>query len=543
MSKKQSTKSMERKSIKQRITGISKKKIVSIVVLAIVMITAIIAIVINQVNTQNLKRNESATNGDESAQALTKNETEETQNDDSNGIALYASNTSQQGAEAVWAQGIGGTSNEKITSVVECSNGSYIVGGCYSSNIDLGNEISLTEKGDSDGMVIKYSSSGKVEWAKTIGGTSSDYIEAVAECSDGGYIVGGYFYSSSIDLESGVNLTREGGYNGMLIKYSSSGKLEWAKGIGGSDSVYITSVSECEDGGHIVGGYFSGRSIDLENGISLTNKSLSTSYTDGLLLKYNSSGKLEWALGIGGTDRDYIESVRECSDGGYIVGGYFYSSSIDLGNRVSLNNQGADDGMVIKYNKRGEVEWAHGIGNNSSDAINSVAETSDGCYIAGGYFLSDSIDLENRVSLLNHYGESTCEGMIIKYNSGGKVEWAKTIGGTSSDYIKSVAKCSDGGCIVGGYFESTSMDLGNEISLTRNPSSNCNGMIIKYGSDGEVEWAERIGGTYGEYIESVGECNDGGCIVGGYFKSSNIDLGNGISLTNKTGGGSTTEWL
>ena len=125
------------------------------------VLTAISAIVINQVNTQNLKRNESATNGDESAQALTKNETEETQNDDSNGIALYASNTSQQGVKAVWAKAIGGTNgSEYINSVTECNDGGYIVGGYFeSSSIDLGNGKVLNNKSSSTsysyGMIIK----------------------------------------------------------------------------------------------------------------------------------------------------------------------------------------------------------------------------------------------------------------------------------------------------------------------------------------------------------------------------------------------------
>ena len=52
------------------------------------------------------------------------------------------------------------------------------------------------------------------------------------------------------------------------------------------------------------------------------------------------------------------------------------------------NKSGSDwyDGMIIKYNATGEVEWAEGIGGTSSEEIESVAETSDGGYIVGGYF-------------------------------------------------------------------------------------------------------------------------------------------------------------
>ena len=118
-----------------------------------------------------------------------------------------------------------------------------------------------------------------------------------------------------------------------------------------------------------------------------------------MIIKYNAAGEVEWAEGIGGSNYDYIKSVAETSDGGYIVGGYFQSRSIDLGNGISLTNKGKYDGMIIKYNATGEVEWAEGIGGSNIDEITSVAGTSDGGYIVGGYFWSSSIDLGNGISL------------------------------------------------------------------------------------------------------------------------------------------------
>ena len=439
--------------------------------------------------------------------------------------------------KATWAQGIGGTDSDYINSVSETTDGGYILGGYFdSSSIDLGNGVSLTNKGSDDGMVIKYSSTGEVEWAQGIGETDDDRINSVAETSDGGYIVGGYFDASSIDLGNGVSLTNKGSIyysDGMVIKYSSTGEVEWAQGIGGTDSDYINSVSESRDGGYIVGGYFRSSSIDLGNGISLTNKGS----TDGMVIKYGSSGEVEWAKRIGGTYSDYIDSVAETTDGGYILRGYFHSSSIDLGNGVSLTNKGSisyPDGMVIKYSSTGEVEWAQGIGGTDSDYINSVSESRDGGYIVGGYFDSDSIDLGNGVSLTNKGSTGYPDGMVIKYSSTGEVEWAQGIGGTSRDYIESVSETTDGGYIVGGHFKSKSIYLGNGVILTNKGSTSYpDGMVIKYSSTGEVEWAQGIGGTDNDYINSVSETTDGGYIIGGYFCSSSIDLGNGVSLTNK----------
>ena len=433
--------------------------------------------------------------------------------------------------EAEWAQGIGGTIGDFINSVAATNDGGYIAGGYFnSSSVDLGNGVSLNNRSGSDGMIIKYNVNGEAEWARGIGGTSDDEVNSVAETDDGGYIVGGYFYSS-IDLGNKVILCTKGSRDGMIIKYNVNGEAEWARGIGGTSSDEVNSVAEISDKGYIVGGFFYSSSIDLENKINLSNNKSNSSTADGMIIKFEKTELLNSTIikaqGIGGTRDDEINSVAATSDGGYIAGGYFNSSSVDLGNEVSLNNRSGSDGMIIKHNVNGEVEWARGIGGTSNDYINSVAATSDGGYIVGGYFSSSSIDLENGVSLRT---KGTCDGMIIKYNVNGEAEWAKGIGGTSNDCINSVAETDDGGYIVGGYFYSSSIDLGNGVSLSTKGSQD--GMIIKYNVNGEAEWARGIGGTSNDYINSVAETDDGGYIVGGNFHSS-IDIGNGVSLSNK----------
>ena len=61
---------------------------------------------------------------------------------------------------------------------------------------------------------------------------------------------------------------------------------------------------------------------------------------------------------------------------------------------------------------------------------------------------------------------------VPKYDSEGKIEWAKGIYGTSMDEINSVEGCSDGGYIVVGSFSSSSIDLGNGTRLTNKGNGN-----------------------------------------------------------------------
>ena len=81
-------------------------------------------------------------------------------------------------------------------------------------------------------MIIKYNSSGEVEWARSVGGSRNEYINSGASTSDGGYIAGGYFNSSSIQVgEETLRNTRNGYSEGLIIKYDPEGEVEWAKMI------------------------------------------------------------------------------------------------------------------------------------------------------------------------------------------------------------------------------------------------------------------------------------------------------------------------
>ena len=187
-------------------------------------------------------------------------------------------------------------------------------------------------------MIIKYEPEEVpevvIKQAKGIGGDDYDYdyIYSITETSDGGYIAGGYFQSESVDLGNGVTLTNNGGYDGIIIKYDANGVVQWAKGIGGDDYDYIYSVASTSDGGYIAGGYFQSESVDLGNGVTLTNNG---GY-DGIIIKYDANGVVQWAKGIGGDDYDYIYSVASTSDGGYIAGNT-RSSVVDLGNGDNIN--------------------------------------------------------------------------------------------------------------------------------------------------------------------------------------------------------------
>ncbi|MCI9448556.1 MAG: hypothetical protein HFH36_14575, partial [Lachnospiraceae bacterium] len=477
---------------------------------------------------------------------------------------------------------VGGEGWDYITCITEMQDGGYLAGGYFqSTSVDLENGVVLNNNDGYDGMIIKYDEEGSVEWGKAIGGEDWDYITCIAETRDEGYIVGGYFKSNSIDLGNGVVLNNSGNYDGIIIKYDESGNVEWGKAVGGTYDDRITCITETQDGGYAVGGYFYSTSIDLGNEVVLNNND----NDDGMIIKYDENGNVEWGKEVGGEGWDYITCITEMQDGGYAIGGNFNSYSINLGNGVILNNKSEDDGMIIKYetieivnveikeqkkldgniieamietsdggnligksdssnlcmikyDSAWNVEWEKEIKGRYNDRINCIVETIDGGYIVVGSFYSSSIDLGNGIVLKNksmyNPAEPLSDGMIIKYSADGKVEWGKVIGGEGWDYITCITETRDGGYVVGGYFKSSSIDLGNEEVL--NNSGNYDGIIIKYDESGNVEWGKTVGGSNSDCINCIIETIDGGYIIGGYFKSNSIDLGNGVVLNNNGDG-------
>ena len=80
-----------------------------------------------------------------------------------------------------WNQTYGGTEAESCLSVVQTSDGGYILAG--STNPTNTND---------DVYLIKTDASGNSMWTKSYGGGNDDYGQSVQQTSDGGYIIAGW---------------------------------------------------------------------------------------------------------------------------------------------------------------------------------------------------------------------------------------------------------------------------------------------------------------------------------------------------------------
>jgi len=334
-----------------------------------------------------------------------------------------------------------------------------------------------------------------IQWQNTIGGDGNDLLQFIQQTSDGGYVAGGFSYSSLSGDKSEDSL---GGYDYWIIKTGVTGNLQWQNTIGGSENDYLYSLQQTMDKGYIIAGY-------SESGISGDKTENKSGESDYWVLKLDSMGIIEWQNTIGGDSIDWLYSVKQTSDGGYILGG---SSNSSAAGDKTESNLGSFDYWIVKLDSSGLIQWQNTIGGSGNDMLQSIERTSDGGYIVAGYSDSDSSGdkTENDIGYTDYW--------ILKLDSTGQIVWQNTIGGTNYDLLHSVEQTDDAGFVLGGSSSS---------SISGDKTEDAIGFedywIVKIDSSGNIQWQNTIGGTVSDRLRAVHQTSDHGYIMAGFSNS------------------------
>lgn len=188
----------------------------------------------------------------------------------------------------------------------------------------------------------------------------------------------------------------------------------WTRTYGGPDREGAHDIDRTSDGAFIVVG---------ENEPTYANN-------NAYLLKIDSDGDTLWTTDFGGDYNDDIgRSVRETTDGGFIVCGY---TGVSNSNEVFL----------WKTNPQGGTQWATTFAPTPDNRGHCVRQTSDGGYIIAGqgWIVRGSF--------------GSYDMYVIKTNSGGGVEWERFMGGEMNDFALGVCEMPNGDFIATGRTQS-----------------------------------------------------------------------------------------
>ncbi|MCS6917218.1 MAG: T9SS type A sorting domain-containing protein [Chitinophagales bacterium] len=145
-----------------------------------------------------------------------------------------------------WQKCFGGSVNDKSSSVIQTTDGNYVLLGSTSSN---DGDVSGNH-GASDFWIMKTNTSGDLQWQKCLGGSEIDYGYSVIETADGGYIATGITYSDNGDVSG-----NHGNLEIWATKLNSAGILQAQLCLGGTSDDQGKSIIQTAAGSFALVGH------------------------------------------------------------------------------------------------------------------------------------------------------------------------------------------------------------------------------------------------------------------------------------------------
>jgi hypothetical protein len=254
---------------------------------------------------------------------------------------------------AVWEKIFGVKSNDGGTCIRQTADGGYILCGGQRSLVDGRDQIRL----------IKTDTEGNKQWDKLYRSDKKDNTSGeVQQTADGGYVLcGSITYSTQTRFKAWTR----------LIKTDAEGNTLWDQTFGNGE-LQCYAVSQTTDSGYIICG----------------DSSAFLGPIQALLLKTDDKGNELWKKDFGGGGVAFGYSAQQCTDGGYVMSGIKYKH---LGSGTS--------NRVIKTDANGNALWIGDFGKYTWSAGTSIRQTTDGGYIVCGT-TSSEIDTGHSIELL-----------------------------------------------------------------------------------------------------------------------------------------------
>jgi gliding motility-associated-like protein len=369
-------------------------------------------------------------------------------------LVLQFVGSSLLSSQLVYQKTFGGPQEDAFRSIRTTSDTGFVMSGITRS---------FPSQGERDMWLLKTDGAGTTVFSRTLGNSSRDLGWDAMQTSDGGYLM------------AGVNLNSGSSDRAIFSKYNAVADTSWVKvQYGGIDDEALKILELPANLGYLFAGF-------------------SQSYTPGVhvemsLFLTDINGNFQTAYHYGTGGNEYAYDIIQTSDLGYALVG-----RTDWGS-------GSWDVYVLKLDLGFNVQWARTIGGNLAEEGRSIFQTSDGGFIIGGHTAS--------------YGAGGDDGLLIKLNSSGAIQWTRTFGGAGNDRIHAVRQTSDGGYVATGY---TALGFGNRDAFI---------LKLSPGNNPTVNWSMAYGGMG---VDEAWSLADRGNQIGYAISGSTTSFGAGNS--------------
>jgi hypothetical protein len=275
---------------------------------------------------------------------------------------------------------------------------------------------------------------------------------------------------------------------------------------GGPDTDGANTVAAAPDGGWVIGGSFSKEVSFYET--KLTSKGR----TDAMLIKLDRGGNLEWIKQFGGEREDTINHVAVDARGNIYVQAEFKLKSNWGGEDFVAAGASDHDLVLAKYDLNGDHLWSKRFGNPLEDTAGGIAIDPAGNILMTGSF-------ERSISFGSgddHVAKGKGDTFLARFDTDGKLEWARSWGGTRDDVPAGIATDAAGNAVIAGMFQDK-MELDGDRSL-QSKTPNKDVFAIKVDAKGSLVWAQSWGDKDHDQGRAIAIDDKGNPYIAGLFR-------------------------
>lgn len=357
----------------------------------------------------------------------------------------------EEGCCGIWSHFSAGDSHEfgSPHSVKTDSAGDVVfVGRTASSSLSFPGGPAMPSLGGYDGFVVKLSSTGEHVWSRRLGGSANDWAHAVTvDASDAVFVVGDYSGQANL---GGAPLPPAVGLDMFVVKLGPSGEHLWSRGLGTSGQDSANDVAVDANGDLYVIGARDWNPYGASGMISLHK----LSGTTGEVLWQKSFATSGGAAGFG---------AATTPQGAVVIVGSFGNPGggmIDFGG-ASLTSAWVRAGFVAQLDgSTGAHQWSRAIENSNQSDLNAVATTtSGGVFVAGASRGAARLAGGPAVATGGEY-----DLFVARLNgANGAHVWSKAFGGPGYEIGYDLAIGADDDVVVVGQLASSGVSLGGSV--------------------------------------------------------------------------------
>ena len=426
----------------------------------------------------------------------------------------------------LFAKKIGGSLNDLVGAVAIDGTGQISLCGAFSgtANFNPNGTFNLISTGALDGFFARYTANGDLLYAFKLGGTGTDGCLDMRLAGSSLWLAGRF--SNQVDFDPGAgtaSYTSAGNTDGWIGKYDlATGSYEQAWTFGSTSVDLINSIFFNGNGTLQIGGSFSA-TVDFDPSVSVAMRTSTLGYSNGVVIQYTAAGDHVWNNTIGGFLPLFHErpsALGMAPNGEVLLAGNIQGTvDADPANTTALLTGNLNySPFVATYSSSGQYLRGFTLNNGGFTQLKGMAIDATGNIIIAGIF-NATLDADPGVGVVNLVSAGSTDLFLGRYTATGSLIWAISLGNNLSQQMVDVKTDAQSNIYALGYFDGT-MDVDPGVGVTNLVSSgNRDIFLLKFSPDGQLLYANRMGGFQEDLAYCMAVTAAGEAVIGCTFRN------------------------